>query len=168
MKHLIYIFNQRALVNFNLQGLVTAIRSANFDTLCDQYGLSRALIQPALAHLELIAAPESDLPIFTLAYRPKSQPPIIVTHWDEKAKSFERLITALESDVTGDVYNQVKLSTNIYCIELTEPQIKDLGLLLAYETARFLAAEGNGVVLGFDKIWYRLNVNQAFIPFDNT
>ena len=52
----------------------------------------------------------------------------------------------------------------MYSVALQDEQLTDMGLLLAYEVARWIAHQGSGIVLGLDAAWYRLNEHQAFIP----
>jgi hypothetical protein len=66
--------------------------------------------------------------------------------------------------LTASVRARLMQVQAVYMIELLETQLTDMGLLLAYEFARWAAQRGSGIVLGLDGVWYRLNAHQAFIP----
>ena len=58
-------------------------------------------------------------------------------------------------------------TVQLVSIELAEDQLQDLGLLLAYELARWAAVQGRGVIQALDGRWYRLNAHKAFLPVED-
>lgn len=82
MLYRILIFNQNPLGQLSGESLLAAITTANFHTLCAQYGLDPGLIQPALDHLSLEIAGGSAVPYFLVRYQTLHQPPLVVTRWD--------------------------------------------------------------------------------------
>ena len=165
MPYSIVIFNQRPLGRFTRESLLAAITVSKFSTLCVQYGLDPALIQPALDHLAVDMAVGGQVPYFMVRYQPGNQPPIVVSEQEpEGAFEQERLMETIGEGAPLYVWEQLSRTRAICSVELVEPHLADLGLLLGYELARWAAASGDGVVLGLDGIWYRLNVHHAFIP----
>ena len=165
MPYRIMVFNQKQLGQFSKAELLTVIKGANFPTLCRQYGLEIALIEPALAHLAVEKAGGDQAPYFLLRYQPNGQPPIIVTEWNrdeifhhQRLKGFDRQVAF------PSLQNYFSRTQAVYSVALVLSQLSDLGLLLAYELARWAAHQGEGIVLGLDGMWYRLNAYQAFIP----
>jgi hypothetical protein len=167
MTYWIMIFNQNPLGQFSGESLLAAIRTSNYHTLCTQYGLDPGLIQPALAQLSLEMAGGSAVPYFLVRYQTQHQPPLVVTRWDTTTSAGrQRLVPFAESPISADMCERLMCTRELVTIELVEAQLVDLGLLLAYETARWAAGLGEGIVYGLDGTWYRLNVHHAFIPLD--
>lgn len=163
----ILIFNQHILDQINPQTLLKDLKAVHFSTLCHQYGLDPALIEPAVAHLGVEMAETGLVPYFFVRYRPRQQPPLVVHRWD--AGEFWRHQGLGAEVLTGlppAVREQLAHTQTVYAVALEKDQLSDLGLLLAYELARWLAHRGMGIVYGLDGDWYRLNAHQAFIPVE--
>jgi hypothetical protein len=167
MAYWIMIFNQNPLGKFSGESLLAAITSANYHTLCMQYGLDPALIQPAQKHLSLEMADQSAVPYFLVRYQPPHQPPLVVTRWDTLTPAGRgRLFDFVDHPVFAEIRDRLISTRELVTVELVESQLADLGLVLAYEIARWAAGLGEGLVYGLDGTWYRLNVHHAFIPLD--
>lgn len=161
MGYWIRVYNQHPLGQFSAEMLQAALSGANFDTLCAQYGLDPALIGPVRKHLAVELPVRQRVPLILVRYAPRSQPPLVVTE-----QSLDRSLHAesLGAGLPASVRARLMQAQFVYMIELLEIQLTDMGLLLAYEFARWAAQRGSGIVLGLDGIWYRLNAHQAFIP----
>jgi hypothetical protein len=167
MPYWILIFNQKPLGQFSGDSLLATIKTSNYRTLCEQYGLDPGLIQPALTHLSLEMAEGSAVPYFLVRYQPQHQPPLVVTRWDTTISVGRQwLVSFAESSVSADIHDRLMCTRELVTVDLFEAQLVDLGLLLAYEIARWAAGLGEGIVYGLDGTWYQLNVHQAFIPLD--
>lgn len=165
MSYWIMIFNQKPLGAFTTESLLTTIRSAHLDSLCEQYGLDSALIQPALAHLRLETSPGQQVPFFMLRYQPQQQPPVVINWWSSEAAVGKQILSdILTNRCPSAVREHLSKTRVIYGVGLANSQLRDLGLVLGYEFARWGAHQGSGMVLGLDGSWYRLNQHQAFIP----
>lgn len=159
------VFNRHPLGNFNPAALLTDLKAVHFSTLCRQYGLDTALINPAMAQLAVDTAVNDSVPYFILRYQPEHRPPIVVNRVD---------LTGLRQDFNLDDVNGTQINTSVrmhvlntreaYTVNLEDAQVKDFGLVLGYEVARWMAYRGDGLVLGLDGVWYRLNAYQAFLP----
>lgn len=166
MQHRILIFNRQQLDKGELYNYLMDVR---FETLCEQYQLDPALIEPARSNLEVIVSKENIVPYFIVKYRSDTDQPIIVYDWDiESDKGREFLVRILEGVITNEVTDALSAVESIIEVELEPGQLNDMGLLLAYEIARWAGNEGQGVILGLDNIWYRLNDHLAFIPIIST
>ena len=165
MSYWIMILLQHPLGTFSKEDVLAAIAASNLTTLCDQYGLDPALIQPALDQLTIETADGGHLPLFFLRYQPLYRPPIVVTEWDVAAEAGERFLAEVGKGFPPPFAGQHLVQTRfIYTVELVESQLSDMGILLAYEVARWVMKRGGGSMLGLDRTWYRLNPHQAFIP----
>lgn len=167
MLYWIMIFNQNPLGQFSGESLLKAITTANYHTLCEQYGLDPGLIQPVVDHLCLEMAGGSAVPYFLVRYQPQHLPPLVVTRWNTTTSAGrQRLVPFAENPVSADLRDHLMGTRELITVELVEAQLVDLGLLLAYEIARWAAGLGSGIIYGLDGVWYRLNAHQAFIPLD--
>ena len=159
----IYVLNSLPIERFDPDEIRAAVTESNFHTLCDQYGLEPALIEPALKYLAVQAAPDPDVSFFSLRYAPETSAPIIVNRWEDVDR-LSALLHTLGSAAPSAAYQQIKQTREVLLIEISREQSHDLGLLFAYELARWAAFKGKGVVRGLDGLWYRLNSHKAFIP----
>lgn len=161
----LYVFNQQPLGNIAENNLIPVLLEVNFNSLCHQYGLDSSMIAPALSQLELRAVPEGVTPFNVLKYQADDQPPILIFQWDtDKRAGADRLGDALMHVNHPRLRDHLKHTCEILGISLLADQLDDIGLVLAYEVARWAAFNGQGLVFGLDSVWYRLNRHQAFIP----
>jgi hypothetical protein len=161
----IWVFNQRKIEQDFTTLLISDLRSASFGTLCRQYGLDPGLIEPTLNNLEVISGVESHVPFFMLKYRTGNETPIVVSFWSLMEPSEREWFKQwLLSAPRGDFRQGLSKAQFAFRIELTRAQLQDMGLLLGYECARWLAYQGLGLVRGLDQKWYYLNQHQAFLP----
>lgn len=163
MSYRILIVNQRVLGRFSPEELLVHLRAVHYPTLCRQYGLDSALINPALSHLAVEGSENEHVPYFLVRYLPETQPPLVVNlvNWPDIRPG---LTDADQTGLPVSVRSHLKQAQEVYALTLRTAQLHDLGLLLAYEIARWLAQRGEGLVWGLDGSWYRLNAYQAFIP----
>jgi len=167
MPYWILIFNQHNLPEINPDALLWDLKAVHFSTLCRQYGLDPALIVSAEAHLAVEHAETGRVPYFIVRYLPKHQPPLVVRRWD--AADFWQesgLAKKVGAFLPSALREQLTHARAVYGVAVENAHLSDLGLLLAYELARWLAHRGTGIVYGLDGAWYRLNTHQAFIPVD--
>lgn len=167
MNYWILIFNQQVMGTVNEEQFLQTITASNYETLCRQYGLSALMIEPALANLKVVLAPGGFSLFFLLHYHPQEQRPIVGYQWDSDQGYAEALIRhAVDDTQSNAVKNHLPQTQFIFGIELAQSQLRDMGLLLAYEVARWAADEGQGIIRGLDGNWYRLNQHKAFVPID--
>lgn len=168
MQYWILIFNQKRLDGLNETGLVSALKGANLAKLCRQFGLDDALVAPAVAHLHLLTAPARAVLFSALYYQAERQHPVFIHCWDIKQDEGASMLTAyLNKSTSSALAVRLKTVQQIWGVELSPHQLDDMGLVIAYEIARFLAAVGGGLVRGLDGVWYRLNRHEAFIPLQD-
>ena len=165
MPYRIWIFNQQTLGPFSATALLADIKAAHFSTLCRQYGLDPGLIGLAMDHLAVEQGVDDHVPYFLVWYQPRHQPPIIVNRWHvAEIVGNHHLTGEVEGALPPSIRSSLMRTQSIFSVSLEESQLYNLGLLLAYEIARWVASRGSGYVLGLDGAWYRLNAHQAFIP----
>lgn len=158
----ITIFNLKPIVHFDPEEIGAAVTESNLHTLCDQYGLDPSLIEPALTHLDIQVPLGESVPFFGFRFAPEPALPIIVNCWrdDERVASYTHTYSSIAPEA---IQRRLALSKEVFAVEFPHPQNTDLGILFAYELARWLAFRGEGVVYALDGIWYRLNAYKAFL-----
>lgn len=165
MPYWIWVFNLINVDKIDEEALTRALTSAHLETLCDQYNLDRALIAPSIRNLEVVAVNTTISPFFLLYYRPKGERPIVIQCWDlnqgQDTGFWEYLLGKSPPDT---VERHLTEARTVFGISLSSSQLKDMGLVFGYEIARWVAAQGRGLIRGLDGHWYRLNNHQAFIP----
>lgn len=166
MTYWIWVFSQKPLGIRDGTGLIAAIKGANFRALCDQYGLDPALIPSTRAHLEVLVGTGGYPPFFILRYAANDHRPLVVHSWEAGEKEQVRLRQKALYTSPDAVKVHLRGSHAILAIELSRSQLEDLGLLLAYEVARWALEQGGGLIQGLDRVWYQLNQHGAFIPID--
>jgi hypothetical protein len=136
-----------------------------YSTLCRQYGLDIALISPAMDHLVVDGSEDERVPYFIVRYQPENHTPLVISKIGLAACWFGPAFTDGGQDALSVPVNDHLMRTQeAYSVALRDTHLIDLGLLLAYEIARWVAQRGSGIVFGLDGGWYRLNAHQAFIP----
>jgi len=119
-------------------------------------------IRPALENLEVINGKNRTSPFFVVRYQPWPHPPLVVYQWPAAEMVGQRLFQ-FEGSLHEQVNGQLGKAVTIFEIELQASQLHDMGLLIGYELARWIAFGGDGIVYGLDGHWYRLNHHKAFI-----
>jgi len=150
------------------ESVLKAISGSNLYTLCDQYGLDSAQIEATVAHLGLIRGKTTQFaPFLLLRYHPKGDRPLLVHAFQVDSSQGSLILHRAVNNTYHPALKKALGKTNqVLFIELSQIQLRDMGLLLAYEVARWAAEQGKGFVRGLDGKWYRLNGHQAFIPFE--
>lgn len=168
MSYWIRIFNQKPIMKIDAEGIKAALTASNFNTLCEQYRIDPGLIAPALTNLEIIQAQKTQPLLFLLSYHQESEPPIRVYQWDVSNQAgAERLKAALDGVDDGHIRSKLSNVTHVIGVELLESQLRNIGLLLGYELARWAGQLGEGLIYSLNGKWYRLNRHQAFIPLSS-
>ncbi len=159
----ILVFNRKRIPELASEAILAAVTESNYQTLCRQYGLDPALIEPAREHLHLAGPSVREPRRFALLYGPAGHRPVMVTlfNFDQPARGDLAAVLAEAPETLGTFLQEALEGVRI---DLSREQLADLGLLLAYELARWAAVSGEGVVRGLDGRWYRLNRHRAFLP----
>jgi hypothetical protein len=166
MTYSIFVFNQLSFGEIPADVLKSELIKVSFSTLCEQYGLDPRFITETRDNLEVLAARRDVSPYFLVKYQTNDQPPIVVFQQRLSYPGDEVLLKSFVRGQTGQrLVEELERACCIFRIDLEEAQLRDMGLLLGYEIARWLAFLGKGLMRDLQGAWYRLNMNQAFIPF---
>jgi hypothetical protein len=134
-----------------LDGINDRDRSAgaggDYDMLAETYGLDEDSVEPALEGLRI----EGDEPFTTyeLRYRPDPKVrPVFVHRWADPSRVAEEIAEVVERlEPSSTVIAQLQKSVEIVALELGFSQLGDMGVVFAYEVARYLAQKGDGLIL---------------------
>lgn len=163
----ILVFNPQPLGKIDPKKLKHALLKVNFVTLCRQYGLNSTLIGPVKENLEVVVSKNQDFPYFLVKYGGDNKRPLFVYERQLKSRKGKSVLQGLSGGSDSKVVNTHLSKSNFLVeIELGRSQLSDMGLLLAYEIARWAAVKGGGIVLGLDGRWYFLNQHGAFLPLE--
>lgn len=160
----IFVFNSTVITSFNPDEILRAISGSNLQTLSHQYGLSDTLIPSALEPLRIEIAPDGNF--FALHTNLDSTAPIIVSQTVDDG-CMRKMISSTPTGLPRDVASELTNTQALISVDLLVGHLRTIGLLFAYELARWAAFEGQGVIYGLDRRWYCLNRHQAFIPCDD-
>lgn len=123
-------------------------------TLAEDYGIEdTAVVDAALNELRVEATGKGiDCEV---RYRAEDDARPVVLHvWDEPGRVAEELEEAMEGrDPPEGIVARLKETKAIVGIELGFSQLDDMGVVVAYEIARWLAQRGDGVVVDDDQSW---------------
>lgn len=162
MEQEILVFNPQPLGKIDPENLKHALLKVNFVTLCRQYGLTSTLIDSVKENLEVVVSKNQDFPYFLVKYGKDNKRPLFVYERQLKSRKGKGVYQGLHDD-SKVVDMHLNKPNFLVEIELGQKQLSDMGLLLAYEIARWAAVKGGGIVLGLDGRWYFLNQHEAFL-----
>ncbi|MDT8380940.1 MAG: hypothetical protein RQ728_01630 [Brevefilum sp.] len=163
----ILVFNKQSLGVIDSNCLRSFLMEVHFDTLCSQYGLDPSLIESARTNLAVVVSKAHRLPFFLIEYGDDNGCPLIVTESDFKSERGSCIYNDLISeDLSEDLKSHLKATNFLVEIELMQHQLSNMGLLLAYEAARWAAFKGGGIIFGLDRAWYHLNHYCAILPLE--
>jgi hypothetical protein len=142
-----------------LAGIRDQDRSApagvDYRTLAEHYDIDdAAMIDAALDVLRVRPAGSSGLDC-EVCHRPEEDArPIVVHCWSDPERVAEE-VTEAEAGRSPptEALARLRTSKEIVAIELGFSQLEDMGIVLAYEIARWLAQKGNGLVVDDDDCW---------------
>ncbi len=165
MCYWITIYNPLPMSGFDEESFIKAITQSDYHTLCEQYGLDAALIAPAIHSLSVTYPPRAGSLFFFLHYGIDHAASLAMYRWSSASDTGRVLQSEALNHVASERFSGALMAAQeIWGITVEKHQLEDLGLLLAYEMARWAMHQGDGVMYGLDGLWYRLNPYQAFIP----
>ena len=142
-----------------LAGIRDEDRSApagvDYWTLAEHFGIEdETVVDAALDRLRVSADGDRGLGC-EVRYQPEDDVrPIVVHCWTEPERVAEELEEAEEGRAPPPgALPRLRATKEIVAIELGFSQLEDMGIVLAYEIARWLAQKGDGLVVDDDDCW---------------
>jgi hypothetical protein len=125
-------------------------------TLAEHYGIEdEAVVDAALDVLRVRGGDTIGLDVVEVCYRPQVDArPIVVHCWTAPERVAEELQEAQEGRAPPpEALARLRTIREVVGIELGFSQLEDMGIVLAYEVARWLTQKGDGVVVDDDDCW---------------
>lgn len=127
----------------------SASAGGDYLMLAEARGVPEELVKPALALLR-VTGQGLDLEV---QYREAGRP-IVTHHWVSAERVKEELDEAAEVRAPPEsVRARLSETTEIVALELGFSMLEDMGVVLAYELARYLAQKGDGLIVDDDNLW---------------
>jgi len=139
----ILVFNPKSLGKIDPKKLIHILLKVNFATLCSQYGLNSALIGLVKVNLNVVVSENRDFPYFLVKYGGDKDRPLFVYERQPESRKGMSIWDGITGGSNSEEVNTHLSKTNFLVeIELGQKQLSDMGLLLAYEIARWAAVKG--------------------------
>lgn len=125
--------------------------------LAEERDLDDDAADDALERLEVVRVSPGPLDV-EIRYREGDARPIVVHLWHEPERVAEELEEAVETrEAPEAVMTQLRGCREIVGIELGFGQLEDMGIVIAFELARYLAQKGDGVIVDDEDQWYTVD-----------
>ncbi len=135
--------------------LASGIRDNDYWTLAEHYDVDDDLVNPALAQLRI----DRDSNGFQLLYRPRGERQLAIHCWtapDRVKEEIEEVLGLLDGDsseIATRIQEHMKNVQSVIGIELGFSQLEDMGVVFAYEIARWFSEHHGGLIKGDDDNW---------------
>lgn len=138
--------------------LAAEIRNNDFWTLAEDYEIDEDLVDPALANFCI----EPDGSGFNLHYRPEGERPIAVHYWTKPERVEEEIQEVHEqlggnNAAVGKIKQHLQAVQAVVGIEMGFSQLEDMGIVFAYEIARWFGRNRGGMIKDDDDNWSFIN-----------
>jgi len=155
----ITIYCRKPVVAVSPAELLHGISRADFWTLAEQYSIDEELVDPALEVLRIEEAADSSQYEMQLIYRAAGQRQLDIYFWTNPRRVQEEIEEVLEA-LTDDqmlapsrVRDHLQNTSAVVAIELGAAQFRDMGIVFAFEVARWFAEYAEGLIKDDDDTW---------------
>ena len=141
--------------------VLLGVRQNDYWTLAEQYDIDDELVDPALTALRISA----DNRGLQLHYGQGKERPIAIHFWTspeqvkEEIEEVEEFFCSQSNETSRIVLAHMRNVISVVGIEIGFTQLKDMGIVFAYEIARWFAANRSGIIRGEDDCWSRIKNN---------
>ncbi len=155
-----HLYCKRTLAHLTPAALAAGIAPADFHTEAEGYEVPEEQVEAALSYLS-IEAEGDGFSRWALRYRPEGMRQVYIWRSDKPQEVAELLNEAREA-VHGlrkgarTIKRHLAETQEVVSIELGWGQLGDMGIVLAYEVARWLATEGDGLMRDHEDVWWIL------------
>ena len=156
----ILIYCPKSILDVSVEKLLEEIRLNDYESLVGDYHVKKDLIAPAM---EMLAIESRDAELWFWYKEDRSQRPVIVQRWTEPDTVKEEVNTARQIvrdqgiKHEADILARLAKTTDIVGIEMGPEQLQDMGVVFAYEIARWFGENRHGLILGDDGSWSLVN-----------
>ncbi len=161
----IHVYCARTLEQFTAAELVSELERADLSLAAEVYGITdEALVRAAEAHLRLELVACGATATFDLYYQPPASRPLSIhrcTALAEIQELVDEEVNEWLADAAGPGADQVRAHLarvrEVVSIELGFSQLKDMGIVIADEVARWIAMIGDGYIKDVDDVWLAID-----------
>lgn len=139
------------------------IRNNDFWTLAEDYEVDEALVDSALANFRI----ETDASGFNLHYGNDGDRPVTVHYWikpDRVAEEAQEVVEQLDSNnaAADRIKKHLQAAQAVVGIEMGFSQFQDMGIVFAYEVARWFGRNRGGLIKDDDDNWSFIDNDGGF------
>lgn len=130
------------------------IKLSDYWSLAEDYGVADHLVSPALQHFKISQATDG----FTLQYRPAGERQLAIRCWTNTERVLDEIHEAKATlgYSKPSLKEQIEKTKAVIGIELGASQLSDMGIVFAYEVARWFGLHKGGLILGDDDNWSQI------------
>ncbi len=128
-----------------------ALAGVDYWTLAEDYGVDEDQVDRALAQLAVV----EDGSDWEIRYSEAGERSVVVHRWfstERVAEEIEEVLERLEPS-DEDIVEHLRASREVVGIELGFSQFEDMGVVIAYEVARYLMQKLDGLILNDEDRW---------------
>jgi len=161
----ISIYCKQPLDDVTPARIMEGVRVADFHTLAEQYDVAESLVKPARARLRIETVDGDGSPALRLCYRPEGERQLAIHFWTSPSRVQEEIEEALEriqSKKTAGARTIRKHLGGVKAvvgIEIGFSQLEDMGIVFAYEVARWFGEHKSGLIYGEQDAWSLIEDN---------
>jgi hypothetical protein len=157
----ITVYCRTSVAHIHPADILMGIQSTNLFTAAQAYDIHDAeIVREALAHMHVDPGRQPGFVAYELSYRPSTERQVMIRRWTEPAvvqadiaDTFAKL--AYVYDAGADwIRAHLGQVQEIVAIEMGRAQLDDMGVVLAYEVARWLATIADGLIEADDGAWW--------------
>jgi hypothetical protein len=144
----------------------TALAGVDYQSLAEDYGVSSDLAKREVSHLAVERDPVGATPAYLVKYGLDPQRrPLRICFWGDPARVKEEISETREGVLpsTGEIPRALDGTIEVVGVEFGQSHLRDSGIVIAFEAARFFAQLGDGIVRDEEGAWSRI-AHGAFVP----
>lgn len=139
---------------------LATLRENDFWSLAEDYGVDDEQVSPALKVFKIEKSEDG----FQLFYRPAGERQLAIRCWTSPDRVAEEIseVKELIGGLSQAIADSIAATRAVVAVELGGSQMTDMGLVFAYEVARWLGSHKNALIKGVDDHWSRI-VDSGFV-----
>lgn len=136
----------------------SALAGVDYETLAEDYGIDEDLVDDALSNLEVRQVSVQGFEQYDVNYSDNEARAVTVRRWYKPGRVAEEIEEVIDRLAISEnvLVAGLRESCEVIGIELSVSQLEDMGIVIAYEIARYLAQLGECLVLNDEDEWLRV------------
>jgi len=136
----------------------SALAGVDYVTLAEDYGIEEEEVDDALSNLEVKQIGGQGFERYEVDYSDGWANTVIVHRWHEPKRVAEEIDEVIErlAISRSALVGRLRESCEVVGIELKVSQLEDMGIVIAYEIARYLGQLGDSLALTDEDEWLQV------------